>query len=824
MHKVFKHITWMLTVAITLITCSGCFDKTAGEARDPGAVATLTTSPANITYRAMSEELYIGYLGAQRDFAILVDNLQYNFDNDKGGCQTNESIGCASVMGQLLIQHGFKATKFTGAASDKNVLVYYASAHDFMSFGSPSDDSWLNYLAPTSDNDEYGDFNRSENVLRNSCGTGSNDKICKYAKEMRDKGYSDNAGNAMLLFFKKGEFSGMITDKQIDPAQDMNPAGAPDYDNVIKPEVAGKLTYKEYYERLTSAVKSKVLVKDTTADSSVTATKRSLTQLNTLSELVDLVGGKGVYSGVKDYLLLITTEGFLEEKIGNNHKYETIEDAMNATNMKAENEGIGDAIEQAIDNIILLFNTASSFNDNCAVEADEFQNFLNAALEALLAVGAGAAIGAAVGSMIFPGIGTAVGAVIGGIIGFFANEAVKNLAADANGITGDKYCKIMTAALNDFEVNVPMYSYKISSFGDYKPMGEDEVDGNLSKYRKGTMDPLLKDYYDNNQTKCLTQNVKIGVANGIGSVLIGGLAKEYNYADKCEAAFVRQIVGGFRGSPSLLLFINQKQADDLHGRATTALVREMLFSWGLTQIGNIYTLLSDKSMAGMTVTVGGAQMLNNLRYCFSQSETPSCSGYSTTNVSHSNYSSGAYIGALKPEDGITIDFMPQYKSASNDIIRNASYSFDVPNLRAYNKNPSSYGWSPVSTDPSYIGENLDIATLESNIETKFSENIDSWYAVKYGDMIFLVSDNAIIGCESLETDGDIVVKYYWDGTTEYAFTESFISGETADATYLTRAILSNPSNVSIAGGHEDLYIYMEYSTNDGSSNVFTYML
>jgi hypothetical protein len=168
--------------------------------------------------------------------------------------------------------------------------------------------------------------------------------------------------------------------------------------------------------------------------------------------------------------------------------------------------------------------------------------------------------------------------------------------------------------------------------------------------------------------------------------------------------------------------------------------------------------------------------------------------------------------------------MPQYKTASNDIIRNASYSFDVPNLGAYNKNPSSYGWSPVSTDPSYIGENLDIATLESNIETKFSENIDSWYAVKYGDMIFLVSDNAIIGCESLETDGDIVVKYYWDGTTEYAFTESFISGETADATYLTRAILSNPSNVSIAGGHGDLYIYMEYSTNDGSSNVFTYML
>jgi hypothetical protein len=127
-------------------------------------------------------------------------------------------------------------------------------------------------------------------------------------------------------------------------------------------------------------------------------------------------------------------------------------------------------------------------------------------------------------------------------------------------------------------------------------------------------------------------------------------------------------------------------------------------------------------------------------------------------------------------------------------------------------------------DPDIIGDNKPIADLETDIATKFSENMSSWYGIKYGELMFLVSDNAIIGYERLEEDGDLIVKYYWDGTTEYAFTESFISGETADATYLTRAILSNPSNVSIAGGHEDLYIYMEYSTNDGSSNVFTYML
>jgi hypothetical protein len=210
--------------------------------------------------------------------------------------------------------------------------------------------------------------------------------------------------------------------------------------------------------------------------------------------LINLVEGKGIYSAFDDYLLLITTEGFLEEKIGNNYAYESPEDAMNGNGPVAENQGVTGAIDSAIENIMLLFNTASSFNDNCAVETDGFKNFLAAALETLMAVGAGAALGAAIGSMIFPGIGTAVGAVLGGIIGWFANEAVGDMLADSNGITGDKYCKIMTAALNDFEINVPVYSYKISSFGDYKPLGgefsseEDyafsAISGESKKYKK----------------------------------------------------------------------------------------------------------------------------------------------------------------------------------------------------------------------------------------------------------------------------------------------------------------------------------------------------
>ena len=816
MHKIFKHITWVLTVAVTLITCSGCFEKTAGDAVEPAPVVTLTTSPANVTYREMSEELYIGYLGAQRDFALLVDNLQYNYDNNKGGCQTNDSVGCASAMGQLLIQHGLKETHFTGKSSDKNVLVYYTSATAFKDFGGAAD-GWLSYLAPSVGSSEHSDFNRSENVIKNSCGTGSDSDICKYARDIAAYGHSSVVGNAMILLFANGDYAGMISDKMLDPNGNLNTAD--DHDNVIK----GSISYDEYQSAMVKAIKNKINVASTTADSTVKATKRSLTQINTLDDLKSLVEGKGIYAGIEDYLLLITSEGFLEEKIGNNYAYETAADALNGSGPTPENQGLDGALNNAINNIMLLFNTASSYNDNCAVESDEFMNFLKAALETLLSVGAGAAIGAAVGTMIFPGIGTAVGAVIGGIIGFFANDVIGDMLNDANGITGDKYCKIMTAALNDFEVNVPMYSYKISSFGDYKGMEDGTVDGNLTKYKNGTMDPLLKEYYDANQVQCLTQNVKIGVASGLASILVGNLAQEYNYADKCEASLVRSIVGGFYGSPSLLLFVNRNKVDDLHGRATTALIRETIFTWGLTQIGNIYNLAVNNSMAGIKVTVGAAQPISGFRYCTSTSETPSCAGLDESYIS----TNGTYVGALKAENGIEIDLTSAYRDASNDIINSNSgdYKFTVPSLASYSKNTSG-SWSRVYTNPESIGENLPIADLKSKISSKFSEKMDSWYAVNYGGKTFLICNDAIIGysSEKVESGGELVVEYYWDGTTEYIFKDGWMTSDNANSAYITRDNMQNPGSVKISGAHKGIYIYMPYTAADGSENVYTYIV
>ncbi|MBR3890762.1 MAG: hypothetical protein IKJ30_01660 [Bacilli bacterium] len=818
MHKIFKHITWMLTVAVTLITCSGCFEETAGEAVPPAAIVTLTTSPANVTYREMSEELYIGYLGAQRDFAVLVDNLQYNYDHDKGGCQTNEQVGCASAMGQLLIQHGLKATNFTGAASDKNVLMYYTSASAFKNFGNGAEDpNWLTFLAPTKGT-EHSDFNDSENVIKNTCGTGSDVEFCQYARDIASQGYSSMVGNAMMLFFHNGDYAGMVSDRSLDPTGKLDANSNHDHDNVIKPTIS----YDEYYSNMVNAVKERVSVANATADSTVQATKRTLTQINSLNELINLVEGKGIYSAFDDYLLLITTEGFLEEKIGNNYAYESPEDAMNGNGPVAENQGVTGAIDSAIENIMLLFNTASSFNDNCAVKSDVFKAFLQKMLEALMSVAAGAALGAAVGSMIFPGIGTAVGGIIGGIIGFFANEKIGEKLEHANGITGDQYCAIMTSALNDAEVNVPMFSYKISSFADYVAFKQGTVDGNLSKYKKGTLDPVLEEYYEKNLGRCLTQNSRIAVADGLASILIGGLATEYNYADKCEVAVVRNIVGGFYGSPSLLLFVDRNKVDDLHGRATTQLIRETLFTWGLTQIGNIYNLLVNNTMDGIKVKVGAAQLINGFRYCVSTSDTPSCDGLST----HSIPTNSTYVGALKPEDGLEIDLTDAYKRGSNELIKASDYGFKIEDLYRYFRKTSSPGWSDVSTNPEYIGDGLTLETLAENITNSFNANADSWYAVKYGTLTYLVSDNAIIGYDdkNVEPGHDYSVKYYWDGTNEYIFTEEEFFESDANAEYLTRANMSNPGNIKISGAHKNLYIYMPYTTLDGSSNVYTYIV
>lgn len=835
MHKRFKYITFMLTFVITLITCSGCFEESVSEAKKPIPKVSLITSPANITYREMSEELYIGYLGAQRDFALVVDNLQHNYDYNKGGCQTSETVGCASAMGQLLIQYGLKAAEFTGVSSDKNVLIYYISATEFMKFGKGNDDgNWLTFLSPShnfkssADQDSIDEFNKSENVIKNSCGTGSEEKMCLYAKDMATQGYSPEAGNSMVLLFHAGDFAGMVTDKQLDPNGNLNTSV--EYDNVIVDTNPNSQVYKNYYSALIKAVKEKVLVSNTTADSSVKAKKRTIKQIETIDELIDLVEGKGDYTEVNDFLLLITSEGFLDEKIGENYNYESVEKALKGDGPKGQYSGIDGALDNAINNILLLFNTASSYNDNCAVESNAFTNFLKKALETLLAVGAGAAIGAAIGTAIFPGVGTIVGGIIGGLIGWFANDAVGDMLKDANGITGDKYCKIMIAALNDFEVNVPIYSYKIGSFGDYRPYVSQPdfvVEGNLSKYRNERLDPRLTEYYNQNAHRCLTQNVKVGVANGVISMFVQGLAQQYNYADKCETELVKTIVGGFGGSPSLLMFIDNKKADDLHGRATTQLIREMLFSWGLTQIGNMYTLLTNNTLSNMGITLSAAQKVYNMRYCVSTSDMPSCDGLTSTYVSYSNDGDRPeYVGTLDPAKGITINLLDVYKEESNKLInaKPSDYIFKIDEADAYNKKTESSGWSQVGTVGD-MGEELTIATLQGKVNDSFQANKSSWYSVKSGELTYLISDNAVIGYKTKIVDSDVenTVEYYWDGTTEYIFTESGIASDVANSKYLTVTTMQNKNNLSVTGSHKDLYIYIEYETGDNETNVFTYI-
>jgi hypothetical protein len=200
------------------------------------------------------------------------------------------------------------------------------------------------------------------------------------------------------------------------------------------------------------------------------------------------------------------------------------------------------------------------------------------------------------------------------------------------------------------------------------PKGFEKVEGNITKYRNGTLDPALTTYYNENEYKCLTQNVKVAVPSGVLSLIIAGTGKQYNYADKCEVELVRKIVGGFEGSPSLLLFSNGKLADDLNGRATTAVIREILFTWGLTQLGTLMNLETFSSLTTMGVTLSSAQKANNMKYFLSTSTVPTCSGNGTS-VNQSNYTTGAYIGATSPSKGIKIDIINDYKTLSNQLLQ-----------------------------------------------------------------------------------------------------------------------------------------------------------
>ena len=104
--------------------------------------------------------------------------------------------------------------------------------------------------------------------------------------------------------------------------------------------------------------------------------------------------------------------------------------------------------------------------------------------------------------------------------------------------------------------------------------------------------------------------------------------------------------------------------------------------------------------------------------------------------------------------------------------------------------------------------------------------MDSWYAVNYGGKTFLICDDAIIGysSENVESGGDLVVEYYWDGTTEYIFKDGWMTSDNANSAYITRDNMQNPGSVKISGAHKGIYIYMPYTAADGSENVYTYIV
>ena len=167
-----------------------------------------------------------------------------------------------------------------------------------------------------------------------------------------------------------------------------------------------------------------------------------------------------------------------------------------------------------------------------------------------------------------------------------------------------------------------------------------------------------------------------------------------------------------------------------------------------------------------------------------------------------------------------------FKQFAKSIISGSSYRLYLNNLDAYNKKPSGGAWELALMDPEYIGSNLSIVNLQAEINNKFVEKADSIYAIKYGAMIYLIGDSFIVGYDpqKVASGTDIIVEYYWDGSNEYILEDELLSQADADSKYLTRNLIDSGAEINVSGAHDDLYIYMEYSTADGSTNVYTYKL
>ena len=77
MKKIYKLISLSLVFVVTLLTASGCGQLKVGDEGTSVGNVELVSTPSFMPLRSMSEELYLGYLGARRDFALIIDNASY---------------------------------------------------------------------------------------------------------------------------------------------------------------------------------------------------------------------------------------------------------------------------------------------------------------------------------------------------------------------------------------------------------------------------------------------------------------------------------------------------------------------------------------------------------------------------------------------------------------------------------------------------------------------------------------------------------------------------------------------------------------------------
>lgn len=834
MSKWLKRIDLILVFIITLITASGCFDSPSAP-KKYGPVE-LVSAPSTTTVRFMNEGLYIGFLGAQRDFALIVDNAGYTMNKKTQNCgvATSEgTIGCASIMTNLLMNYGIKTSNYTGVSGSENLLLYYVTSSDFDSFGGPKEDgSWYDHLTGKNfDNPEYSEFEDSDIINSLSCGTRhAHNEVCKYSKEMSTQGYSKVAGNSMILLFENGSLYDIITDRVLDLSGDLN-KGSPDpnLDNLIITNTPQQQElYARYYDSIVKSLKGKINVSNATNTMATsTGSDQPIRVIKSLTELENLVSGK---SGKKDFLLFISSKGFIQEKIGTNEYYDVDKQIMTNANMT-------DGMDSSQKTAMLLFNSVSSFVDNCAYESEPMLNFLKELLRTLLAGGigalGGAAVGAAAGALIgsfFPVIGTAVGAAVGAIVGaiagFFAgikiNQELEKKLKSANGISDKSYCKIVESALTDISLNVPIYTYNI-----------DPATDNIKKYENGTMtDTVLKNYYTNNRHKCVGQYRNVAVPSGLMSFFTDALDDKYAYADKCQKDLVSNIVGGFGGSPSLQLFLGNNKVDDLYGRLTTDLVNEMLSVWGLKSIGDLYTLGATSTEDKMNVSFASAQRIYNPVYCISNSSIPSCDGLQTYNVNLP--SNESYLHTFDKEKAINMDFTDEYITYSR---RETDNIFGIDGMRKLKLKLSNksgkltYYNNKIGPVPLWHGvEHLTGLTetpeteeiLLKIKETILSNKNGGMYQIKYGDYYYVLCDTGeVIGYEVVGDSMNVV--YYSEGEIgkdEYIFTD--------DANFSTMEDVENYYTYKVRGdvpeidsGHE-FYIYIKYDIKPGDSYKTAY--